>query len=93
MSAARRYRRRPTEGDLVDAIDFDGSFVLEFLREDEQVRSAGDGSGAVVIETRNGTLKATVQVGDWILRHHDGGVSACKPDVFDATYEAADDRG
>jgi len=87
VSAAQRYRRRPSEGDLVDAVVFDGSFLLEFLREDEQVRSAGDGSGAVVIETRNGTTKATVQVGDWILRHHDGGVSACKPDVFESTYE------
>jgi hypothetical protein len=92
VSAARRYRRRPSESDLVDAVHFaDGSFPLEFLQDDEQVRSAGAGSGAIVIETRNGTRKATVDVGDWILRHHDGGVSACKPDVFESTYEQVGD--
>lgn len=90
MSAARRFRRRPVEGDLVDAVLFDGSFDLDFLREDEQVRRAKDVSGSIVIETRNKTPKATMDAGDWILRHHDGGVSACKPDVFEATYEEVD---
>jgi hypothetical protein len=87
MSAGRQFRKRPVDGDLVDAILFDGSFPLAFLRDDEQVRSAGDDSGAAVIQTRNGTPKATIHVGDWLLRHHDGGVSACKPDDFEATYE------
>lgn len=91
---ARRFRKRPVDGDLVDAVHFDdGSFALDFLQDDEQVRSAGDGTGAIVIETRNGTRKATAEVGDWILRHHDDGISACKPDVFEATYEPAEPGG
>jgi len=87
---ARRFRKRPVDCDLVDAFLFDGGFDLTFLLPDEQV--AGDGTGGIVKETRNGTRKATAEVGDWILRHHDGGVSACKPDVFEATYEPTGDR-
>ena len=82
---ARRFRKRPVDGDLVEAIAFDGSFPLDFLHDDEQVRAAGD--GVAVIQTRNGTQKATVKVGDWLLRHHDDGVSSCNPDVFESTYE------
>lgn len=88
----RRFRRRPADADLVGAVRFDGSFPLAFLEEDEQVRVDRD-AGGILIETRNGTRKATARVGDWILRHHDGGVSACRPDDFDATYEQVRDAG
>ena len=90
MSAAIRFRKRPVDDDLVDAVFYDGSFELAFLKADEQVASTGDGSGAISIETRNGTRKATAEVGDWILRHHNGAISSCKPDVFVATYEQVD---
>jgi len=89
--SARRFRKRPVDGDLVDAMLYDGGFELEFLLLDEQVRFAGEGTAAILIETHNGTRKATADVGDWILRHHDGGVSACKPDVFEDTYEQVGD--
>lgn len=46
---------------------YDGSFDLSFLRDDETVRSAGDGTGAVIVESRrDGEIR--VEVGDRLSR-------------------------
>lgn len=39
------------------------------------------------IETLEGTMRA--EVGDWIITGVKGERYPCKPDIFDATYEAA----
>ncbi len=76
-----RYRKKPV---VIDAIQYDGTFPLDFLREGEQVYSADDGLN---IDTLEGTMHATV--GDWIIRGVQGELYPCKPDIFDATYEPA----
>lgn len=40
------------------------------------------------IETLEGTHRASVN--DWIIRGVKGEIYPCKPDIFEATYEAAD---
>lgn len=39
------------------------------------------------IKTLEGWIKASI--GDWIIRGIAGELYPCKPDIFDATYEAA----
>lgn len=45
--------------------------------------------GYVEIKTLEGTMRA--EVGDWIIRGVKGEFYSCKPDVFDLTYESAED--
>lgn len=42
--------------------------------------------GGVTIETLEGVLRG--DVGDWIIQGVKGELYPCKPDIFDATYEA-----
>ena len=41
------------------------------------------------IETLEGRMEA--KPGDWIIRGVKGELYPCKPDIFEATYEAVDD--
>lgn len=41
------------------------------------------------IVTLEGVMRA--QVGDWIIKGVKGEVYPCKPDIFEATYEPADE--
>lgn len=77
-----RYRKKPV---VIEAIHYDGELPLDFLGDEEQVRSAGDGSGALEIVTLEGTMRANV--GDWIIRGVKGELYPCKPNIFEATYE------
>lgn len=51
-----------------------------------------DGHGNVVGEVRINTLEGIMrgEVGDWIIRGVKGEFYPCKPDIFAATYEAAE---
>lgn len=40
----------------------------------------------VLISTLEGTMRA--ETGDWIIKGVQGEFYPCKPDIFDATYEA-----
>ena len=41
------------------------------------------------IETLEGTM--TADLGDWIIRGVKGELYPCKPDIFEATYEAVEE--
>ncbi len=45
-------------------------------------------SDHVSIPTMEGTMRA--ERSDWIIRGVQGEIYPCKPDIFDATYEAVD---
>lgn len=47
----------------------------------------GTGDGTLSIGTLEGPL--LVSLGDWIIRGVKGELYPCKPDIFEATYEAA----
>ena len=44
------------------------------------------GGGRIDIHTLEGTMRA--ELGDWIIRGVKGELYPCKPDIFEATYEA-----
>jgi hypothetical protein len=41
------------------------------------------------VKTLEGTMVASI--GDWIIQGVKGEIYPCKPDIFEATYEAVDD--
>ncbi|MGO2311675.1 MAG: hypothetical protein ACTH6A_06595 [Brachybacterium tyrofermentans] len=45
-------------------------------------------TGELMIRTLEGDMR--VAVGDWVIRGVRGEFYPCKPDIFDATYEAVD---
>lgn len=77
------YRKKPV---VIEAVQYDGSFPLPFLDGAEQVYKAPDGK--LAIDTLEGTM--TADLGDWIIRGVKGELYPCKPDIFEATYEAVD---
>lgn len=79
----QKFRKKPV---VIEAIQYDGTFPMEFLRGDERVRADGErGSGGLAIHTLEGVM--TASIGDWIIRGVKGELYPCKPDIFEATYE------
>lgn len=70
---------------------YDGSFPLGFLRDDERVASAGDGSGACVI-FREGREPMRVDIGETIVRWTDGSI-ARRRSVIDARADREGTNG
>lgn len=94
-----KFRKKPVE---IEAIRFEGVYAGEpcfeqpssetpWLDEgfakpeftDGSVKVEGDG---LRISTLEGDHRASP--GDWIIRGVKGELYPCKPDIFDATYEA-----
>ena len=65
--------------DGATAVHYNGSFDLELLQDDEQVRSAGDGTGACEVVTPSAVLR--LDVGDWMIRTQDGRVARTQYDL------------
>lgn len=93
-----RFRKKPVE---IEAFGYDGTNSSEVVAwaDTERVFTVPDGpdrdlrrpdSALLVIQTLEGMLTATV--GDWIIRGVAGEFYPCKPDIFDATYEAVTDQ-
>jgi hypothetical protein len=86
VSEVRQFRKRPV---VIEAILWDGSNcddVFAFLGYDHDAHD--DEIDYVYIETLEGVMTATV--GDWIIRGVKGEFYPCKPDIFEATYEAVE---
>lgn len=77
-----KFRKKPV---VIDAMQFDGTFgSVETLRIDSCSQELG--SDTLQIETLEGVM--TANKGDWIIRGVKGEFYPCKPDIFEATYEA-----
>lgn len=84
-----KFRKLPV---VIDAIQWNGSNRVEvakfikggMLEANDTTLFPGD---AVFIETLEGTMRANV--GDWVIKGVAGEFYPCKPDIFEATYEAA----
>lgn len=82
---ASKYRKKPV---VIEALQFiGGNFneIEEFVGGDAEFRD-----GQLVIATLEGPLHASN--GDWIIKGVKGEFYPCKPDIFEATYEAADGK-
>jgi hypothetical protein len=93
-----KFRKRPV---MIDAIQWVGDNlfdVIEFIHARPDIK--GNFAGmmweqyeelvkreGLKIETLEGKMSASV--GDWVIRGVKGEHYACKPDIFEMTYEAA----
>lgn len=83
-----RYRKKPV---VIDAVQWTGN--PDCLRDlpgadgcfDHRIPTA---DRSLPIKTLEGTM--TANVGDWIIRGVHGEYYPCKPEIFAATYEAAE---
>ena len=84
---ASRFRKKPV---VIEAVKWDNSMeVYHFLYNwtPKPVVSAFHPDESLMIETLEGWLKASR--GDWIIKGVKGELYACKPDIFEQTYEPA----
>jgi hypothetical protein len=92
MSQAQKFRKKPVVVEAVQLVD--DANVLRGAADwvvdnggrvwEPFAPSAGH---AMTIQTLEGNMHAGI--GDWIIRGVQGEFYPCKPDIFEATYEAA----
>lgn len=81
-----KFRKKPV---IIEAIHWNGDNVAElcdFTKDVDDVRYSDD---VLIIPTLEGDMVASK--GDWIIRGVKGEYYPCKPDIFEATYEAVED--
>jgi hypothetical protein len=90
-----RYRKRPVVIKAEQLTYDNAGAIVQWIVENghKAVMRGGPGGGSrggtVIIHTLEGNHLA--DVGDWIIRGVQGEFYPCKPDIFDATYEPADE--
>ena len=82
-----RYRKKPVVIDAVQITTFNDDELLAFLNE-HVVPFEMVGDHSLVIHTLEGDMRADPQ--DWIIKGVKGEFYPCKPDIFEATYEAVE---
>ena len=85
------YRKKPV---VIEAMHWDGYSVTATVIIDWMLANGGtaryhDGPSALSIDTLEGTM--TAAPGDWVIKGVKGEFYPCKPDIFVATYDPADD--
>jgi len=79
---AQKFRKKPVVIEAIQLTLFNLEAVEEFVGGDlANIR------GGIVIATLEGPMRANL--GDWIIKGVAGEFYPCKPDIFEATYEAA----
>jgi hypothetical protein len=82
-----KYRKKPV---VVEAMQFTGKNHTAVREWGDELGKVGvwdgTGGGGMVIPTLEGDHRA--DPGDWIIRGVKGEFYPCKPDIFEATYEA-----
>lgn len=78
-----KFRKKPI---VIDAIYFDGMNHDEVADFCVPHRIKVGGGFTLLIPTAEGEM--TARKGDWVIKGAKGEVYPCKPDIFDATYEA-----
>jgi hypothetical protein len=82
-----QFRKKPV---VIEACQY----LSNYDNLPEWARKAGcevwrEGRRSMEVHTLEGTMLAIS--GDWIIRGIKGEVYPCRPDIFDATYEKAED--
>lgn len=83
-----KFRKKPV---MIEAVQWTGGNANEIESFVNQVMLTKD-SGPFeefIITTLEGDMKA--KTGDWIIKGVKGEFYPCKPDIFEATYEAVDE--
>lgn len=77
-----KFRKKPV---VIDAWQYDPTKIGEPLPDGVHQYAVGDNA---YIDTLEGRM--TVSPGDWVITGVKGEKYPCKPDIFLATYEAAE---
>ena len=91
-----KYRKKPVVIEAIQYLYPDMDAVAEFAGKEFPVAVGErvDGGRELIICTLEdgsiGQAKHVASPGDWIIRGIQGEVYPCKPDIFEATYEAAE---
>lgn len=81
-----KFRKKPV---VIEAHQFNGPSSFEKMPSDFVHAIFPDtGTGEFKIATLEG--EHIVSLGDWVIKGIKGEFYPCKPDIFDATYEAAE---
>lgn len=88
-----RFRKKPVVIEAVQHFSDMGTYTASIPVW--LIEACGSGAvfargGDTFIDTLEGEMR--VSDGDWIIRGIKGELYPCKPDVFDATYEPAEDE-
>jgi len=78
-----QYRKKPV---VIEAVRFTGADSRDEVVKFCPLAVWRMGADTLTISTKEGLM--TASVGDWIIRGVKGEFYPCKPDIFDATYEA-----
>ncbi len=79
-----KYRKKPI---VIEAVQWNGNNMDELNTFNECSDAFGFYANKITIETLEGVM--TASIGDWIIKGVKGEFYPCKPDIFEATYEAA----
>ena len=81
-----KYRKKPV---VIEARQFNGKNGIQLLSWIQGIELEEDYAGNYIeIKTLEGTMRADLN--DWIIKGVKGEFYPCKPDIFEATYEAVD---
>ena len=87
-----KYRKKPVVVEAMKFVPDNGTVIAEWcggrFSVEPKPSDPDDVGYRLYIPTLEGTM--TAQVGDYIIRGVKGEFYPCKPDIFEATYEAAD---
>ena len=81
-----KYRKKPV---VIEAIQWDGTNYDE-IGDWMGLNSTLEIDGQFIIPTLEGDMR--VSEGDWVIRGVNGEFYPCKPDIFEKTYEPAEDK-
>ncbi len=89
-----KYRKKPA---VIEAMHYLGPVTPsvrafnafdEWLKANQGDRACRRDGADLIIPTLEGEMRASP--GDWIIRGVQGELYPCKPDIFEATYEATE---
>jgi hypothetical protein len=94
--SATKYRKKPVEIEAwqieqAEDIEAIGDWIAENDKNgSHEVSGQLGGEAYLAIRTLEGEMRA--DVGDWVIRGVQDEFYPCKPDIFAATYERAEDN-
>jgi hypothetical protein len=82
-SVVRKFRKKPV---VIDAVQWNGNMaeIIELVGHDLPTYGEGH-NGSLRIATLEGDHEC--RLGDWIIKGVEGEFYACKPSIFDKTYQ------
>lgn len=84
-----KFRKKPVEIEARQWVDGNGYQIVGWMKDhDAHAQLIRDEPTVITIDTLEGVM--TAQHGDWIIRGVQGEFYPCKPDIFEATYEAVE---